>query len=169
MEADKILPRCNVTINLIVGVDKNDGIGFDNDVLFDCPKDTQFYKDKTKNSIVVMGRGTFRSLDYKPLSNRQNIVVSSSISAQDYAQYSTDELLIFPDFVPVINFLNETHPTRPAFIIGGESVYDWFMQNGYVDYIYLNVIDKKAPKADRFFPASLYAENYKEEFSKPHQ
>jgi len=168
MEANKILPKSSVTINLIVGVDKNGAIGFENKILFDCPEDTKFYKDKTENTIVVMGRGTFQSLDYQPLPNRQNIVVSSSISAQDYAQYSKDELLIFSDFVSVINYLNETLPTCEVYIIGGESVYAWFMQNGYINNIYLNVIDKEAPKADRFFPSNLYAGKYSEIYSKAH-
>lgn len=168
METNTTLPKCTVKINVIVGIDKNGGIGYKNKVLFDCPEDKLFYEKKTANSIVVMGRGTFESLQYKVMPNRLNIVISSTLSDKDYPQYTQNELIICQDFVSVINYLNETQPTLNVFIIGGESVYKWFIENDYVNNIYLNLIDKEAKYADRFFPDELYLNKFKEISSKAH-
>lgn len=153
--------KCNKTIKIVVGVDLNDGIGYGGHVLFDSPEDKKYYEDKTLDSIVIMGKGTFKSLGYKPMPNRLNIVVSTSITNKDYPLYSLDELLIVSSFSTVIETLNTMQCNRNIFIIGGESVYKWFLANDYISEIYLIEIDKKAEHADTFFPKELYINKFK--------
>ena len=46
----------------IAAVDNNWGIGYKGDLLENIPEDKKFFKEKTKNSIVIMGRKTWDSL-----------------------------------------------------------------------------------------------------------
>ena len=160
--------ECNVDIKLIVAVDKNNAIGYKNKVLFDCIEDEMFYKKHIENSIVIMGRGSFESYDYKVLPNRLNIVISSSMSGADFPQYNENELLIVPDFISVINYLNKTLPTQNVFLLGGESIYKWFLENDYIDFIYINVFDKAASHADRYFPMELCIDKFHQIYCKDH-
>ena len=64
-------------IRAIVHVDKEWGIGKNNDMMFSLPKDMKFFRETTLNHTVVMGGNTLRSFpNGKPLKNRVNIVLS---------------------------------------------------------------------------------------------
>ena len=59
----------------IVAVDKNWGIGKNNDLLFSLPADMAYFREQTKGKVVVMGSKTLKSFpNAKPLKNRVNIV-----------------------------------------------------------------------------------------------
>lgn len=63
-------------MNAIVVVDKNWGIGKNNDLLFSLPEDMKYFREKTLNKTVVMGSNTLKSFPGgKPLKNRNNIVL----------------------------------------------------------------------------------------------
>ena len=64
-------------INAIVCVDKNWGIGKNNDLLFNLKEDMKFFKETTMGHPVVMGRRTFESLP-NILPGRENIVISTT-------------------------------------------------------------------------------------------
>ena len=68
----------------IVAVDKNWGIGKNNDLLFSIPEDMKFFRETTKGKVVVMGANTLRSFpNGSPLKNRVNIVLSTTIKRDD--------------------------------------------------------------------------------------
>lgn len=68
----------------IVHVDKNWGIGRDNSLMFRLPADMKFFRELTVGNTVVMGANTLRSLPgAKPLKDRLNIVLSSSLPYSD--------------------------------------------------------------------------------------
>ena len=54
---------------------KQDCLHFKGNIPCKCKKDIIFFKNKTKNNIVIMGRNTYFSL-LKPLQNRLNIVLT---------------------------------------------------------------------------------------------
>ena len=61
----------------IVAVDKNFGIGIQNDLLFHIPGDKKFFRVLTMGKVVVMGRKTFLSLpNSQPLKGRINVVLT---------------------------------------------------------------------------------------------
>ena len=62
-------------IKAIVAVDNKWGIGKKNKLLANIPEDMKFFKEMTTGSVVIMGMNTFKSMNYKPLPNRQNIVI----------------------------------------------------------------------------------------------
>lgn len=45
-------------MNLIVAVDKNWAIGYQNKLLISIPEDMRFFRDETMNKVVIMGRNT---------------------------------------------------------------------------------------------------------------
>ncbi len=60
----------------IVVVDKNWGIGKNNDLLFSLPADMKHFRETTTGKVVVMGSNTLRSFPGgNPLKNRTNIVL----------------------------------------------------------------------------------------------
>ena len=61
----------------IVAVDRNWGIGRNNNLLFRIPADMKFFRETTAGKVVVMGLNTLRSFPGgKPLPNRVNLVLS---------------------------------------------------------------------------------------------
>ena len=45
-------------MNLIVAVDKNWGIGYQNKLLNSIPEDMKYFRETTTGKVVVMGRKT---------------------------------------------------------------------------------------------------------------
>ncbi len=65
----------------IVNVNKNWGIGKDNDLLVHIPEDMKFFRKTTAGKIVIMGRKTLESFPgAKPLPGRVNLVITSDPS-----------------------------------------------------------------------------------------
>ena len=63
----------------IVAVDKNWGIGRDNDLLFSLPADMKHFRETTSGKVIVMGKNTLLSFpNGAPLKNRTNIVLTTS-------------------------------------------------------------------------------------------
>ena len=64
-------------ISIIVAVDQQMGIGFENKLLFWLPNDLKRFKALTTGTTIIMGRKTFESLPKGALPNRRNIVLST--------------------------------------------------------------------------------------------
>ncbi len=126
----------------IVAVDKNWGIGYKGNLLQPIPEDLKFFKRRTINKIVVMGRETFESLPGKrPLKDRLNIVLSRN------ENFTNDQLTICRSFDELFKII-ANYPTEDVFIIGGESIYTHllpFCSEAYVTKI------NKTYVADKFF------------------
>lgn len=107
-------------MNLIVAVDEKWGIGCDNDLLASIPGDMQYFKEKTTDGVVVMGRRTLESLPkQRGLPKRINYVLTSNKEFEAercIAVHSEDEL--FKEL--------EKYDQEHVFIIGGESIYKKF-------------------------------------------
>lgn len=102
-------------MNAIVAVDKNWGIGKDNDLLFSIPEDMKFFRQTTLNKIVVMGANTLRSFpNGNPLKNRTNIVLSTSIER--------DDCIVCKSLIQLFEELKK-YPSDDIFVIGGAMLY----------------------------------------------
>ena len=60
-------------------------IGVNNDLPWKLKKDLQHFSAYTQNKAIVMGRKTFESIG-RPLPNRKNIVISSTLSSTNEIQ-----------------------------------------------------------------------------------
>lgn len=124
-------------LEAIVAYDINKGISKNGKMPWNIPEDMQFFKNTTIKNVVIMGKNTFISLNYKPLKDRLNIVLTRK--PQEFLKYSelysnlifTDNENIHLDIIRNSNeyanryyFLNKHFK---IFYIGGENVYNKFI------------------------------------------
>jgi dihydrofolate reductase len=69
-------------ISHLVALSNNFVIGVNNDLPWKLKKDLQHFSAYTQNKAIVMGRKTYESIG-RPLPKRKNIVISSSLNAQE--------------------------------------------------------------------------------------
>ena len=109
-------------LNLIVAKAKNNAIGKSGKIPWNIPEELQYFKAKTINDVVIMGRKTYDSLPKKPLDGRINIVISRIMPKS----IETDNLYIVRDIEEAVNrsrYFDHTKRLINSFVIGGESVY----------------------------------------------
>ncbi len=129
-------------IYAIVHVDKEWGIGKDNDMMFSLPKDMQFFRKTTLGHTVVMGGNTLRSFpNGNPLKNRTNIVLSRGQVRDDCVfVHSYDELK---------TEMKKRENTEDIYVIGGGAVYRELLS--YIDFALVTKVDAVGG-AEVFFP-----------------
>lgn len=129
-----------MSYTIIAAVGKNRELGRNNDLIWHLKEDMKFFKEKTTNHKIIMGRKTLESLP-KLLPNRHHIVLSSSnIDNPNIEVYkSLNELL---DSTKDLN--------EEIFIIGGASIYKEFID--IADKMYLTEIDEECNDATVYFP-----------------
>lgn len=130
-------------MNLIVAVDKNFGIGFNQNLLYNIPEDMDFFKASTLDKVVVMGDLTLKSLPGgKPLKRRHNVIISADKNFKldgAHVCYSKEE---------VLEYIKQFKPSD-VFIIGGAFVYREFLP--HCKRAYITKIDALR-EANKFFP-----------------
>lgn len=130
-------------MNLIVAVDKNWGIGKNNDLLVRIPADQKFFRKTTIGKVVVMGRKTLESFPGQvPLKGRTNIVLTHDENYDGHGAI-------------VVNSMDELkeelkkYDDEDIFVIGGEKIYRQMLDMckiahvTKIDYVY---------DADAYFP-----------------
>lgn len=131
---------------LIAAMDRERGIGKNNDLLWHLPADMKFFKETTLNQIVVMGRKNFDSIPerFRPLPNRENVVLTRN------KDFKAENWLVFHSLEECLeNYSNETE--RTVFIIGGGQIYCHALELNVVDEMYITYVDK-VYDAETFFP-----------------
>lgn len=124
------------TMNIIVAVDKNLGIGKNGALPWHIKEDMSFFRLMTQGGVVVMGRKTWQSIGCKPLPNRKNIVLT-----HDTALYTDDsETLLITSLDKAKAYLSTIEDKTKIFIIGGSEVYNSFVDE--VEKLYVTHIDK---------------------------
>lgn len=130
-------------MNIIVAVDKNWAIGYQNKLLISIPADMRFFRDVTTNKVVIMGKNTLESFPGGlPLKNRVNIVIALE---KDYkvngatVVYSIEEALEEA----------KKYKSEDIYIIGGASIYRQMLP--YCNVAHITKIDY-AYQADTYFP-----------------
>lgn len=135
-------------ITLLVATDKNGLIGNNGKLPWNIPEDMDFFKKYTQNQIVVMGRKTYLSIG-KPLKNRVNVILSSSIvknfdETLPIESYKSD-LIVLKSFEEVLKSFKE------FIIIGGRSVYKQALENLIPDKLLISEIGGEF-EGNEFFP-----------------
>jgi len=134
-------------VSLIVATGKNGEIGKDNDLIWHLPEDMKFFKDTTQNHIVIMGRRNWDSipLKYRPLTNRENVVLTRQ------ENYEADGARVFNELSAALSYYRQQNENRICFIIGGAQVYQLALEANNVNEMYISHIDESFD-ADTFFP-----------------
>ena len=114
-------------INIIVCKNNFDYIGKDNKMLYHIPKDLAFFKRKTVNHVIIMGRKTFESLPGL-LPNREHWVITRDSSFNKARSFNS-----------IDDVLEAIDPNVDYYIIGGGEIYKQFMP--YADCLYITEVD----------------------------
>jgi dihydrofolate reductase len=107
-------------ISHLVALSNNFVIGVNNDLPWKLKKDLQHFSAYTQNKAIVMGRKTFESIG-RPLPNRKNIVISSSLKSQE-------SLEVVPNLNQAIELASQWNKDNSAeeeiVLIGGGYVFE---------------------------------------------
>ena len=141
-----------MSIKIIAAMDKNMGLGFENELLFRISEDMKRFKELTTGHFCVMGRKTFQSLP-SPLSDRVNVVLSREGQFPHPA-----EVFVMDSVEHILNHYNSGEQDKDIWIIGGSSIYKEFLP--YAEEVHLTFIDKEAEKVDTFFPYALLKQHF---------
>tara|TARA_B100000902_G_scaffold245572_1_gene232508 strand:- start:295 stop:873 length:579 start_codon:yes stop_codon:yes gene_type:complete len=140
-------------MNIIVAMCKNRGIGYKNQLPWKLKNEMQYFKKLTignGNNAVVMGKNTWLSLNDRPLKNRDNIILSNTMSS---AITHEDTYVLYNKEYSEPNILEWSGMFKydKMWIIGGESIYNRFINTEHIDKIFLTEIDQEF-ECDTFFP-----------------
>jgi len=145
-----------ININIIVAVDSNNGIGYQNKIPWHIKDDMKYFKkitstvvNRDKQNIIIMGKNTYNSIKDGPLQNRINIVLTNTNQLSRENLYYTN----YNDLEVLLNSKLK-NKYEEIFIIGGEQIYNIFMKPNptyKVNYIYMTRIYNKF-ECDTFFP-----------------
>ena len=130
-------------VSMIVAVDCNNGIGYQNELLFHSKEDMQHFRNITMGKTVVMGRKTAESLPKGFLPHRNNLILSSGPEKEEdiggfFVRTTQD------DIEYIVNHYDD------IVVIGGGSVYEQFMP--YAEKIYLTKFEYGVEHCDTYFP-----------------
>lgn len=125
---------------IVVAQDKLNGIGADNDLLWqrDLPADLRHFKEITTGGTIIMGRKTFDSIG-RPLPNRENIVVTRT-------PFELEGIIC----VSSLDDAYRVASNENVYVIGGGQIYAQALAD--VDRLYVTYVDAEFPQASVFFP-----------------
>jgi dihydrofolate reductase len=126
------------TLELVVAVDEQGGIGKNNQLLWHLPADLKHFKEITTGHPIIMGRKTYDSIG-RPLPNRRNIVISRQVDLQIEGVEVANSLM---DAIALISNENK------AFIIGGAEIFKQAMP--FINKIHFTIVHHSF-EADTFF------------------
>lgn len=125
----------------IVAVDKEWGIGKNNDLLFHLSQDLKYFKEKTLDKVIVMGGNTLLSFPgSKPLPKRTNVVLTDV--------FTRDDCIVCPTIDELSKELKK-YDGEEIFIVGGAMFYRTMID--YCSEAYVTKVDEIGG-AQVFFP-----------------
>ena len=135
-----------MNLNLIVAMTNDRVIGLDNTLPWRIPEEMKNFKELTTGNVVIMGRNTYESIPekYRPLPNRDNIVVSSKMSANPSNYNGIVVASTLQDAVDKARTFN-----KEIFIMGGAKLYEASLS--WVDKMYISIV-KGDYKGNVYFP-----------------
>ena len=129
-------------IILIAAVSKDKVIGKQGGIPWKIKEDLSFFKEKTLNSPIIMGRATYNSIG-RPLPNRLNIVMTRSAK-------NTEGVTEVTSVEKAIEAASENKDSSKVYIIGGENIYKEFLPIAH--RMIITEVDLYIKDGDTFFP-----------------
>ena len=143
----------NYIVNKGYPIGRNGGIPWRNSL------DLKWFKETTTGHPVIMGRKTFESIG-KPLPNRTNIVITKNNDLWT----DNDGIRVCDTVEKAIDFAKTID--NEIFIIGGESIYRYVLENNLADKILVDFLAEEVTNATSFFP-DVFSSNDWFENSRP--
>ena len=133
-------------ISIIAAIGINNELGKNDQLIWNIPKDLKYFREKTFNSFVVMGRKTFNSLP-KLLPGRKHIVFTS---ISDFNKSIDSDVIVINNKDELIRICKKISLEEEIFIIGGAKLYEMFID--IADKLYITHIEESDRDADIYFP-----------------
>ncbi|MDR0490624.1 MAG: dihydrofolate reductase [Oscillospiraceae bacterium] len=128
-------------MNIIVAVNSDWGIGYNNTQSIVISEDRRHFKKITDGGVLIAGRKTFEDLG-RPLPDRKTIVITRD------RKFNVKGVVVAHSVDEVLAKITDEDSGK-VFVIGGGSIYRLFLplcSNAYVTKI------DAAPPSDTFFP-----------------
>lgn len=135
-----------VNINIIVAIDTNGGIGFEENIPWRLSDDLKLFKKLTLKKCIVVGRKTYESIG-KPLPKRTNIVLTKNPNL-----ITNKDVIIANDVSEVLKVVKEEK--KDLFVCGGARVYRSFLP--IADKLYITMVSATC-NCDTYF---MYNQKY---------
>lgn len=121
-----------IKIKLIIAVDKRGVMGDKNRLPWKLSDDLIYFKNKTKNSPLIMGANTFNSLP-GILPNREHIVLSNTM-------FGDKDKSVFTNIKNLLEYLNDSD-YNTVYVIGGANVVKQFAKLNLFDELIITHVD----------------------------
>lgn len=149
--------------SIIVAYNSKRGIGYNNTIPWSLSSDLKYFKKITTTTIssnkinaIIMGRKTFQSLQFKPLKNRLNIVISKNYNLE------LPNVIFVSSIQDAFNILDKRIDIEEVFVIGGESIYKETILLPNCSKIYVTFIEQpEFLNLDTYFPVIPETKFYK--------
>jgi dihydrofolate reductase len=141
-------------MNAIVCMNSLNGIGKNGHIPWLSRIDMKYFKERTignGNNAVIMGFKTFASLNFRPLPNRRNYILTNNVEKASI-KYKGD--VVFENCID--NLVLLPYIFEEVYVIGGEQTYKIF--EPFYEKLYVNIIGNSY-YCDTFFTVDL--EQYK--------
>ncbi len=145
-----------MSLSIIVAVASNGVIGSENDMPWHISEDLKRFKRLTLGKKIIMGRKTWESLPFKPLKNRENIVLTRS------KDFKAEGAVVVHSLADALALLDNE---EEAFIIGGGNIYKQALP--FTQKLYITEVHSEY-EGDTLFPEidpMLWKESSREYFS----
>ena len=129
-------------IILIAAVSKDRVIGKQGRIPWKIKEDLSFFKEKTLNSPIIMGRSTYNSIG-RPLPNRLNIVMTRSAK-------KTEGVTEVTSVKEAIETASKSKDSSKVYVIGGENIYKEFLPIAH--RMIITEVELYVEGGDTFFP-----------------
>lgn len=134
------------------------GIGSNGTLPWHISDDLKHFKELTtetscesKCNVVIMGRKTWESipLQYRPLNNRINIIVTST--PEKYQSNKSYDIAVFvKSFELALERCTKLNKIENIYLIGGGTLYNKALNDTRLRYIYATIIDKSIKTCDTY-------------------
>jgi len=131
--------------SIILASTLDGGIGYNNNIPWDIKDEMNIFRQITsqtmnfKKNAIIMGRKTWESLNFKPLNNRLNIIITSDTNFAN-----CDNVKSFNNIETAFEYCEKRIDIDKVFVIGGKSIYDLCFDKyaDNIEFIYLSIINK---------------------------
>lgn len=127
--------------DLILACDSNFGIGKDNKLPWHLPEELKIFREKTNDSILIVGRKTAESLP--PLPGRLIAVLSRNKDTLHKDTLHKNNYYLFNTLNEALDWAKITFPYKKIFIAGGAELYNFVLttHSKDIDRIHLSILN----------------------------
>jgi dihydrofolate reductase/thymidylate synthase len=139
------------SVNCIVAIDSDFGIGKNCSIPWNIKEDMNLFTHMTTTTtnpdlmnIVIMGKTTWLSINesYRPLKNRINIVISTTLSIDEEQYIGLTNLFMVKSMEEAFMVSYKMKNIENIFVMGGSRLYNECLKSGNIDNLYVTQIHK---------------------------